>query len=93
MFSKISQIFTLKVVSFLVLVLFITSSTNNLLSKETLMSIALAYIGLKLSFYVGIFSIKANNLIVELKPIAYLYVLKTMLFFNGVDLVRQTKTI
>ncbi len=86
MFSKFTQIFSLKVVSFFVLVLFVSSSTNDILSKDTLMLIALGYIALKVSFYASILSIRANDMIIEFKPIAYLYVLKTMLFINGIDL-------
>lgn len=92
MFSKITQIFSLKVVSFLVLVLFISSSTNDLLSKDTLILLALAYIALKVSFYTAIFSVKANDLIVYFKPIAYLYAIQTMYFINGINLRETVNT-
>lgn len=92
MFSKFTQIFSLKVVSFLVLVLFISSSTNDLISKDTLILLALGYVALKVSLYATIASVKANELIVEFKPVAYLYVLKTMFFINGIDLRQAVNT-
>lgn len=86
MLSKGKSASFLKGLSLLALISFLAVGFTGSVNQEALGLIAMAYIGIKISFYAQIFAMKGEELYNEFKPYIYLFSINFIMGMNGINL-------